>query len=84
MRTNIKWFFTELLKMWSNEPSYFSKKRVESSILFITALILECWYLIGNMFNLTSDQFLMHFSAIMVFAGYTVSQIQKEKKNDKN
>jgi hypothetical protein len=32
---NIKFLIKELVKLYSNEPSYFSKKRVESGIAFI-------------------------------------------------
>ena len=31
----VKWFFGELLAMYSSKPSYFSKKRVESGIAFL-------------------------------------------------
>jgi hypothetical protein len=34
---NIKWFIREIGKLYSPTPSYFSKKRFESSIAFIIA-----------------------------------------------
>ena len=44
----IKWFFTEIMKMYSSEKSYFSKKRVESGIAFAISLNKEnrCTYCI--------------------------------------
>jgi hypothetical protein len=32
--TNIKWFISEIGKMYSSKDSYFSKKRIESGIAF--------------------------------------------------
>lgn len=79
---NIKWFFNELLKMWSDEKSYFSKKRVESSIIFVTVLVTYVWYCIENIGVMSATDFTIISGAMMVYGGYTVSQIQKEKKKD--
>ena len=35
----IKWFFSELLAMYSGKSSYFSKKRIESGVAFIMPII---------------------------------------------
>ena len=35
--TNIKWFITEIGKIYSGQESYFSKKRIESGVAFIIA-----------------------------------------------
>jgi len=32
---NIKWVISELGKMYSSKPSFFSKKRIESGVAFI-------------------------------------------------
>lgn len=82
MWNNIIWFFTELLKMWSNEPSYFSKKRVESSMIFVSVLATYIVYCIWNMRTMSATDFTIVSGAMMVYGGYTVSAIQKEKKNE--
>ena len=79
---NLKWFFSELLKMWSNEPSYFSKKRVESSIVFVSVMVTYVWFCIVNFYNMSAADFTIVSGAMMVYGGYTVTQIQKEKKNE--
>ena len=82
---NIKWFFSELIKIWSEEPSYFSKKRIESSLAFLTVIGTFIWYIAKNINVITPYEFTLLASALLVSAGYTVNSIQKEKrlKNDK-
>lgn len=82
MIKNIKWFFSELLKVWSNEPSYFSKKRVESSMVFISVLITYIWFCIENLNVMSATDFTIVSGAMMVYGGYTVTQIQKEKRDE--
>lgn len=77
---NIVWFFTELMNLWSDKPSHFSKKRVESSIAFIIAQAGMIWYLVTHMATMDIYDFLMWAGAEFLIAGYTISQIQREKK----
>ena len=77
----IKWFFSELLKLWSDEKSYFSKKRVESSIIFVAVLVTYIVYCFRNFNVMTATDFTIISGAMMVYGGYTVTQIQKEKKS---
>lgn len=81
---NIVWFFTELMNLWSDKPSYFSKKRVESSIAFIIAQVGMIIYLVNRMHSMDIYEFLMWAGAEFLIAGYTISQIQREKKNKDN
>ena len=78
----IKWFFGELVKLLSNEKSYFSKKRVESFIVFLAFLITYIWYCAVNITTMSATDFTLVSGAMMVYGGYTVNSIQKEKKND--
>lgn len=78
---NIKWFIGELIKIYSPKPSYFSKKRFESSIGFIIAQWGMILYLYNNLEVLSMSDFLLWASAEFVIAGYYVNQIQKEKKD---
>jgi hypothetical protein len=80
---NLKWFFSELIKLLSDEKSYFSKKRVESFIIFLAVLITYIWYCIVNITTMSATDFTLVSGAIMVYGGYTVNSIQKEKKMNK-
>lgn len=77
---NIKWFFGELLKLYSDKPSYFSKKRVESGIAFIIAQTGMISYLWIKMNTMDIYDFVMWAGVEFLIAGYTINQIQKEKK----
>lgn len=78
---NIKWFIREVLKIYSSEHSYFSKKRLESSIAFVIAQWGMILYLNENHSTLSMSDFLIWVGAEFVVAGYYVTQIQKEKKD---
>jgi len=77
---NIKWVVKELIKMYSNKESFFSYKRFQTGIAFLT-------YQIGSRYALynfvdTIGDFLMWASAELLICGYTLNAIQKEKKED--
>lgn len=78
---NIKWFISEIGKMYSPEPSYFSKKRFESSIAFIIAQWGMILYLLNNYERLSMADFLLWVSVEFVISGYYVNHLQKEKKD---
>lgn len=80
--TNIKWFIREIIKMYSDQPSYLSKKRIESGIAFI---ILQ-WGLIRWMVlrieTIASSDLLIWSGIECAICGYMISHIQKEKKDN--
>ena len=76
---NIRWFFKELMKIYSTEPSYFSKKRVESGIGFVIAEWGMIYFILQKIDNMTVTDFAIWASIQFVVAGYMVNQIQKEK-----
>ena len=80
---NIIWFFIEMLNLWSDKPSYFSKKRVESSLSSIIAQVGMILYLVKRIDTMDIYEFLMWAGAEFLIAGYTISQIQREKKTKK-
>ena len=80
--TRIQWFIFELIKTLSNEQSYFSKKRIESAIAFIIGQIGMIYYLIEHMQMMTSTDIGLWAGIEFLIAGYTINQIQKEKKNE--
>jgi hypothetical protein len=57
--TNIKWFFREIMKMYSGEPSYFSKKRIESGIAFIIAQWGMIFFLLKKIGEMDTVEFTM-------------------------
>lgn len=78
---NIKWFFTEIMKIYSSEGSYFSKKRIESGIGFAIAEWGMVYFLLMKIDSMNTSDFAIWASIQFVVAGYIVTQIQKQKNN---
>ena len=78
--TNLKWIIKEIVKLYSNEKSYFSKKRVESGIAVIVGQWGMIYFLLINIGKLTASDIALWASIEFAIAGYIVNQIQKEKK----
>ena len=76
------WHLKELNKTLSNEPSYYSSKRLERLVLFISANISVDVYTFKNIDKMSTSDILLIFGAKMVYAGFQVKQIQKENKQD--
>ena len=79
--TNIKWFIRELLKTLSNEDSYFSQKRVNTLIAFMSAEIGMNFYFYHMISSMTMPDVVAWGVTQFSIAGYTINQIQKEKKD---
>jgi hypothetical protein len=79
---NVKWFFEELMKLYSDKPSYFSKKRVESGVAFTIAQIGMIAYLWIKINTMDMYDFAMWAGIEFLIAGYTINQIQKEKTSN--
>ena len=82
--TNIKWFITEIGKKYVNSDSFFSKKRIESGIAFGVGQIGMIFFLVKKYETLGMSDVIMWASLEFAIAGYIVSQIQKEKKEESN
>lgn len=82
--TNIKWLITELIKIYSSQDSFFSKKRVESGIAFAIAQWGMIYFLIGHYEALTMGEFLLWAAAEFGVSGYIISKIQTEKQINNN
>lgn len=80
--TNIKWFITELSKMYSAKPSYFSKKRIESGVAFAIAQVGMVFFLIMKYESLLMSDFLWWAAAEFAVSGYIINAIQKEKNQN--
>jgi hypothetical protein len=76
----VKWFTKEIVKMYSGQKSFFSKKRVESGLSFIIAQIGMLFFLFKRIDTMDMYDLGMWAGIEFLIAGYTVNQIQKEKK----
>lgn len=79
--TNIKWFIKELIKVGSSEPSYFSKKRIESGIAFFIYQWGSIYYLVKKIDTVVSGDFLIWAGIELAICGYMIGQIEKAKKD---
>jgi hypothetical protein len=77
---NAKWFIKELMLIYSSEPSFFSKKRIESGIAFGIAQIGMIFFLIAKYDIFSMWDFILWASAEFAVSGYIINKIQKEKK----
>lgn len=75
----IKWFITELINIYSNKPSFFSKKRIESGIAFIIAQWGMIFFLLEKHKTLTMGEFLLWAAAEFAVSGYIINKIEKSK-----
>lgn len=76
----LKWFLVEIMKMYSDEKSYFSKKRVESGVAFLMGQFGMLFFLIKRIDSMDVYDLSIWAAMEFIIAGYTVNQIQKEKK----
>ena len=77
--TNIKWFVREIVKVFSNEPSYFSQKRVHNTIAFLSATGIILCFVWTHRATIQNSEILADAALLFTIAGYTVNHIQKEK-----
>lgn len=79
---NIRWLITELVKTYSNQPSFFASKRIERSLLFISALGLTIQYVRCHKFTMTSGDLMLIVGGLFIYAGYNTNVMRKEKKDE--
>lgn len=80
---NIKWLFRELLKVGSNQHSYFSKKRIESGMAFFVlqfGMFESLEYLLTRP-NTPMTEFAIWAGIECVICGYTINKIEEAKKH---
>jgi len=80
--TNIKKFITEVINIYTNRASFFSKKRVESSIAFIIGQYGMISYLTIHLPTMVTSDILLWAGVEFAIAGWVINQIQKEKKTE--
>ena len=77
----IKWLISEIINIYSNNDSFFSKKRIESGIAFILGEFGMMFWFFKHVDLMTSSDLGIWAAIQFAIAGYTVYQIQKEKSN---
>ena len=80
--SNIKWFFSEIMNIYSTKKSFFSKKRIESGLAFIIAQWGMIFFLLEKHSILSMGEFLLWAAAEFAVSGYIINKIQKEKSID--
>ncbi|NIP31187.1 MAG: hypothetical protein GTN59_11715 [Candidatus Dadabacteria bacterium] len=80
--SNVRWLIKEFMKIYSTEDSYFSKKRIESGIAFVIAQWGMIYFLVKNIDNMSTSDLTLWSGVEFLIAGYTVHQIQREKKKN--
>jgi hypothetical protein len=75
------WIPKELLKVLSDEASFFSKKRLESAFAFFMGEYQCTDYYLIHRFTMTPFEFCALVAVQFGVAGYTVNLIQKQKLN---
>ena len=80
---NIKWFVKEIVNTLSDKPSYFSKKRVQGWMLFLSAYFSSMLWFIYHFRGMDIGTLLAYVGTLFAYAGYQTIQIQREKKNTK-
>jgi len=84
IKEKIKWFFTEIVKMYSAQTSFFSKKRVESGIAFFIGQWGMIYFLVKSYSTITMSEIALWATIQFGVAGYMIKQIQNEKKLNGN
>lgn len=77
----VKWFLLQIVLTFSDQPSFFSSKRIERFMIFINANIaldISVHYLLKNN-KMDYIAAVAIYSAQMIYAGYQTKQIFNEK-----
>src|ERR1035437_7679268 len=80
--TNIKFVIKELIKMYSNQPSFFDRKKINEGIAFYAAISMDLCYVYSHRHTLSSSEALFHVGTLLAISGYHLNETQKEKKTN--
>ena len=81
--TNIKWLIKELVNLYSNSSSCFSKKRIESGVAFIIGQWGMVYFLMEKLHTMDTADIVLWAGVEFAISGYVLNQIQKEKREIK-
>jgi hypothetical protein len=76
----LKWHIKEVNKTFSNEPSYYSTKRIERFFLFLNGIAIFDAYIYTHWSSITFQQALEALIVNLAYAGYLLTKAQTEKK----
>lgn len=77
--SGFRWFINEIIKMYSSQDSFFSKKRVESAIAFIVAQMGMITYFIVHISAMDIYDLIMWAGVEFTVAGYMIYKIENVK-----
>lgn len=77
---NIKFVIVELIKTFSNKPSFFASKRIERGLFVMSGLGSIVYYMIVNIHKLSSGEVIALSSVLLACGGYLLKQTQAEKE----
>jgi hypothetical protein len=84
----IKWHIKEVLKCLSNEPSFYSMKRIMTAVSFAVGIWGMIHWLLVQLLkdtcNISASDMAIWSGVLFGLGGFTVTQILKEKKDDGN
>lgn len=72
-------YFTELIKIYSSQSSFFSKKRIESGISFFMGQIGMIVFLIMNYNTIDISTIIIWSTLQFTLSGYILHKIQTQK-----
>lgn len=80
---NFKWLCRELLKVGSNEPSFFSKKRITEGVAFFVLQFgaIEMLSYLINKAETPMSEFAIWAGIELLICGYTLNKIEAAKGN---
>lgn len=81
-RKGIMFYIKEYINIYSEKESLFGKKRVESGEAFKFAMIMTMIYFYKKVDTMDIWDFGYILGVWLFVAGYTINQIQKEKKSN--
>ena len=80
---HFKELIMELIKTFSNEESFFSSKRIERCLVFLTMLTLTVVYVLKNEFKISSAELMIIVGGWLGYAGFNTVQIKKDIDKNK-
>jgi hypothetical protein len=81
---NIKLGLLELIKTFSNRPSFLSSKRIERFVVFTTMLSLTISYIILHIKTIGATDFILVVGTWMAYAGFNIIQNRRDIKLQNN
>ena len=80
----MKYFIKQIIALYSDEKSYFSKKRVESGISFFLGQLGMLLFLFTNYTTMQTSDILLWATLEFTVSGYILTHIQNEKEKTSN